>query len=146
MSIPLFPDACSPITPFRMNTYAKPHRAMAGYGCYPSYAFGRVRLARKRNLPQIASDPSMNQSPLRRSSLLTVVVPLLLAIATAPSSFAQAASPAPQMDELQTRIKAAATARESADAKSVADANAKVLALAHRRLANIRVAQTAFLQ
>lgn len=71
---------------------------------------------------------------------------LFLSLAAASDSPAQVASPLPRADELQERIKAAASARESGDPQSVAGATAKVLALAYRRLANIRVAQTAFPQ
>ena len=55
-------------------------------------------------------------------------------------------TPAAPADELQTRIKVAAAARDSGNPQAVARANSLVLALAFRRLGNVRVAQTAFLQ
>jgi len=68
---------------------------------------------------------------------------LLLFLITASSAAAQAV-PA---DELQARIQAAAAvARAGADPRSIAQANSLVLALAYRRLANIRVVQGAFPQ
>jgi tetratricopeptide (TPR) repeat protein len=57
---------------------------------------------------------------------------------------AQSTGAASAVDELQTRIQAAAAARDSHNPEDVARANSRVLALALRRLANIRVAQTAF--
>src|SRR5579859_4570022 len=49
-------------------------------------------------------------------------------------------------DELQVRIKAAAAARTTGDPISVAQASSRVLAFAYRRLAYVRVAQSAFPQ
>jgi len=49
-------------------------------------------------------------------------------------------------DELQNRLKAAAAAREIGNPGSVASANRLVLALALRKLGNVRVGQTAFPQ
>ncbi len=57
-----------------------------------------------------------------------------------------AQAPSAPADELQARIKAAAVARDSGDPQAVARANSLVLALAFRRLGNVRVAQTAFSQ
>jgi tetratricopeptide (TPR) repeat protein len=60
--------------------------------------------------------------------------------------FAQISAPSPNRDELQVRIKVAANARELGNPETVARANSLVLAVAYRRLANVRVAQTAFPQ
>src|SRR5579859_8035951 len=49
-------------------------------------------------------------------------------------------------DELQMRLQAAAAARASGDPISVAQASSRVLAFAYRRLAYVRVAQSAFPQ
>jgi tetratricopeptide (TPR) repeat protein len=98
-------------------------------------------------LSQIASDFSMTRSSFfRLIFLLGFAALLLIPLAVPPCSLAQAPSSPPQVDELQARIKAAAAARASGDPQSVASANSKVLALAYRRLANIRSAQTAFSQ
>ena len=50
----------------------------------------------------------------------------------------------PAADELQVRLRAAAAARDSGDPSEVARANFLVLALAFRKLGNIRVAESAF--
>ena len=50
------------------------------------------------------------------------------------------------VDELQSRLQAAAAAREVGNPDSVASANRLVLALAFRKLGNVRIAQTAFPQ
>ncbi|HWZ96757.1 MAG TPA: tetratricopeptide repeat protein [Candidatus Dormibacteraeota bacterium] len=71
---------------------------------------------------------------------------LFLPLTSSALASAQSANLAPAVDELQSRIKAAANAREVGNPQSVASANSLVLALAYRRLANVRVAQTAFLQ
>jgi len=73
--------------------------------------------------------------------LLSLAVPALAASQSAPQNAA-----VPAADELQTRVKAAAAARDSGDPVAVARANALVLALAFRKLANVRVAETAFPQ
>ena len=71
--------------------------------------------------------------------------------AAAPPALAQAqgaktSSAVPATDELQTRLKAAAAARDSGDPAEVARANSLVLALALRKLGNVRVAESAFPQ
>ena len=72
---------------------------------------------------------------------------LLLAMPVLAAS--QATSPhgaPPSADELQTRLKTAAAARDSDDPGDIARANFLVLALAFRKLGNVRVAETAFPQ
>jgi tetratricopeptide (TPR) repeat protein len=56
----------------------------------------------------------------------------------------QAPSAAPVVDELQERLRAAAAARETGDPGSVARASFQVLALALRKLANVRITEGAF--
>jgi tetratricopeptide (TPR) repeat protein len=56
------------------------------------------------------------------------------------------ASNSPSADELQTRLRAAAAAREAGDPAEVARANFLVLALALRKLGNIRTVESAFPQ
>lgn len=73
--------------------------------------------------------------------LLFLAVPALVV-----SQSASQNATAPAADELQTRLKAAAAARDSGDPGAVARANSLVLALAFRKLANVRVAETAFPQ
>ena len=51
---------------------------------------------------------------------------------------------APAIDELQGRLRAAAVVRDAGDAGEVARANFLVLALASRKLGNVRVAESAF--
>jgi len=70
----------------------------------------------------------------------------LLAVLFSISVASQSSSPATPVDELQTLITAASAARDSKDPSRVASANARVLALALRRLGNIRVAESAFPQ
>lgn len=70
---------------------------------------------------------------------------VLLALASIPCP-AQSKSEGTNVDELQARIQAAAAARDSHNPDKVASANSRVLALALRRLANIRVAESAFPQ
>jgi len=55
-------------------------------------------------------------------------------------------SPAPAIDELQSRLQAAAAARDAGDPGAVARANSLVLALGFRKLGNVRVAESAFPQ
>jgi len=55
-------------------------------------------------------------------------------------------TPPPVADELQSRLKAAAAARDSGGPGDVARANFLVLALAFRKLGNVRVAESAFSQ
>jgi tetratricopeptide (TPR) repeat protein len=65
----------------------------------------------------------------------------------APAQSANAASPTQAADEeLQNRLRAAAAARDSGDPGAVARANSRVLALAYRKLANVRIAESAFAQ
>jgi tetratricopeptide (TPR) repeat protein len=71
---------------------------------------------------------------------------LLFAVSFPATSAAQSPTPTPAVDELQARIQAAAAARDSRIPEDVAGANSRVLALALRRLGNVRVAQTAFPQ
>ena len=88
----------------------------------------------------IAQISSTNKSRGRRSCALTLLA-LWLSLPAAAQSASQ-----PRADELQTLITAASTARDTKDPSKVAIANARVLALALRRLANIRVAASAFPQ
>jgi tetratricopeptide (TPR) repeat protein len=53
-------------------------------------------------------------------------------------------SAAPAIDELQSRLQAAAAARDAGDPFTVAHANSLVLALAFRKLGNVRVVESAF--
>ncbi len=55
-------------------------------------------------------------------------------------------SAAPAIDELQDRLHAAAAARDAGDPVAVGRANFLVLALAFRKLGNVRVAESAFPQ
>jgi tetratricopeptide (TPR) repeat protein len=71
---------------------------------------------------------------------------LVLAASVAIACTAQSTEGGKAVDELQTRIQAAAAARDSHNPANVARANSQVLALALRRLANIRVAESAFPQ
>jgi tetratricopeptide (TPR) repeat protein len=76
----------------------------------------------------------------------------LPALATAQSTTpatglqSQTGNAAPAVDELQTRLSAAAAARAAGTPQAVARANSLVLALAFRKLGNVRIAQTAFPQ
>jgi len=85
-------------------------------------------------------------------SFLLLAMPVVLAsLLTAPVGAAQQraanlSTGAPAIDELQSRLKAAAVARDSGDSRQVAHANFLVLALALRKLGNVRVAETAFPQ
>jgi len=84
-----------------------------------------------------------------RDSLTRALGCFLLSLALPALSASQSASPSvtpPAADELETRLKAAAAARDSGDPGAVARANSLVLALAFRKLANVRVAETAFPQ
>ena len=56
----------------------------------------------------------------------------------------QSKNSAPTIDELQVRLSVAAAARDSGNPQTVASANSLVLALALRKLGNVRLAQTAF--
>jgi len=58
----------------------------------------------------------------------------------------QSSAPVVPADELQPLISAASAARDSGDAAKVASANALVLAVALRKLANVRLAEGAFPQ
>jgi tetratricopeptide (TPR) repeat protein len=71
---------------------------------------------------------------------------LAICLALPASALPQTASQTPSHDELELRIAAAAAARESHDPQAVTRASSQVLALALRRMANIRVAQSAFPQ
>jgi tetratricopeptide (TPR) repeat protein len=83
--------------------------------------------------------------------LLLAVPVLAVSQAIAPVGAAQqrTASPpstAPATDELQRLLHAAAAARDTGDPGEVARANSLVLALAFRKLGNVRVAESAFPQ
>ena len=77
----------------------------------------------------------MSYLSIRRMLVVVAGLRLLFAGALERPLFAQrsAEATAPQQDELQARIKAAAVARDG-DPQSVAKANSLVLALAYRRL------------
>lgn len=85
-------------------------------------------------------------------SFLLLVMPALAASqATAPvranrQQPAKSPNPAPTHDELQSRLHAAAAARDAGDPGAVARANFLVLALALRKLGNVRVAESALPQ
>ena len=84
-----------------------------------------------------------------RASLIRTLGPLILSLAVPAMAASQSTSPnaaMPARDELQTRLKGAAVARDSGDASEVARANFLVLALAFRKLGNVRVAESAFPQ
>jgi tetratricopeptide (TPR) repeat protein len=84
----------------------------------------------------------------RRASLIRTLG-LLISLAMPVLAASQSTFPsgtAPAADDLQNRLKAAAAARDSRDPGDVARANFPVLALAFRKLGNIRVAETAFPQ
>jgi tetratricopeptide (TPR) repeat protein len=84
-----------------------------------------------------------------RAYLSHPVCAFILFLATPVLAASQAASPhgaPPAADELQTRLKAAAVVRDSGNPGNVARANSLVLALAFRKLGNVRVAETAFPQ
>jgi tetratricopeptide (TPR) repeat protein len=71
---------------------------------------------------------------------------LLFVRALPAASAAQKPTATPPVDELQARIQAASAARDSHNPEEVARLNSKVLALALRRLANLRLTQSAFAQ
>src|ERR1700684_664600 len=77
---------------------------------------------------------------------LALAVVLLPGFAAAQSPAPAARAPAAPGDDLPALISAASAARESRDPAKVASANARVLALALRKLANVRLAQAAFSQ
>jgi tetratricopeptide (TPR) repeat protein len=84
-----------------------------------------------------------------RASLIRVLGFLIVSLAVPTLAASQSTSPntaLPAADELQTRLKAAAVARDSGNPGNVARANSLVLALAFRKLGNVRVAETAFPQ
>src|ERR1700730_16146179 len=56
----------------------------------------------------------------------------------------QPSSAVPSTDELQSRLRAAAAARDAGDPVAVTATNYQVLALAFRKLANIRTTEGAF--
>lgn len=85
--------------------------------------------------------------PRARCIYLIRCVGFVLILGSLPiRSAPQSPPPASTPDELQTRIQDASHARDSRNPEDVARANSRVLALAFRRLANIRVAETAFPQ
>jgi tetratricopeptide (TPR) repeat protein len=81
-----------------------------------------------------------------RLRCLLLLPGLLLAGARPARSVPQSVATKPAVDELQVRLEAAASARNSGNPEDVARADTQVLALAFRRLGNIRVAETAFAQ
>ena len=74
--------------------------------------------------------------------LLSFCMPVLVVS----QSKSPSGTPPPVADELQGRLKAAAAARDSGGPGDVARANFLVLALAFRKLGNVRVAESAFSQ
>ena len=92
--------------------------------------------------------PSRASAANRGTSALVMplrgFLPLLLLFAL--SAITPAQLPSVPADELQARIKSAAAARDSGNSQAVARASSQVLSLAFRRLANVRLAQTAFPQ
>jgi len=96
----------------------------------------------------------------RRIALIRSCAPLFLLLAlpglaasqtaapvgAAPQQAANSPSAAPAIDVLQSRLHAAAAARDAGDPRDVARANNLVLALAFRKLGNVRVAESAFPQ
>ena len=74
--------------------------------------------------------------------LLSFCMPVLVVS----QSKSPSGTPPPVADELQSRLKAAAAARNSGGPGDVARANFLVLALAFRKLGNVRVAESAFSQ
>jgi tetratricopeptide (TPR) repeat protein len=92
--------------------------------------------------------PSRASAANRGTSALVMplrgFLPLLLLFALSATTPAQL--PSVPADELQARIKSAAAARDSGNSQAVARASSQVLSLAFRRLANVRLAQTAFPQ
>ncbi len=74
--------------------------------------------------------------------LLSFCMPVLVVS----QSKSPSGTPPPVADELQSRLKAAAAARDSGGPGDVARANFLVLALAFRKLGNVRVAESAFSQ
>lgn len=80
--------------------------------------------------------------------LLLFVVPALAApplVAPSQSTSSATATPSPA-EELQSRLRAAAAARDSGDPAAIARAYSRVLALVYRKLANVRIAESAFVQ
>jgi tetratricopeptide (TPR) repeat protein len=96
-------------------------------------AVGRCAIARRYSL-----------TPLVCSFGLQVV--LLCLAQRVPAQLPKPSSTAPQADELQSRLQAAAAAREAGSADSVTRANRLLLALALRKMGNVRVVETAFPQ
>ncbi len=96
----------------------------------------------------------------RRIALMRSCAPLFLLLALPGLAASQTAAPvgaaqqqaanslntSPAIDELQSRLQAAAAARDAGDPRDVARANNLVLALAFRKLGNVRVAESAFPQ
>jgi tetratricopeptide (TPR) repeat protein len=83
---------------------------------------------------------------IRLIPLISLLGLFLFAGPPSAAAVAQSAGSYTAVDELQTRLQAAAAARDSHNPQEVARANARVVALALRRLANIRIAETAFSQ
>jgi tetratricopeptide (TPR) repeat protein len=84
-----------------------------------------------------------------RVSLIRILGFLIVSLAVPALAASQSTSPnaaVPAADELQTRLQAAAVARDAGNPSNVARANSLVLALAFRKLGNVRVAETAFPQ
>jgi tetratricopeptide (TPR) repeat protein len=96
-------------------------------------ALGSCAIARRYSL-----------APLVRSFGLLAV--LLCLAQRVPAQLPKPSTLAPEADELQSRLQAAAAAREAGNPDSVATASRLLLALALRKLGNVRVAETAFPQ
>src|SRR5579864_3307212 len=90
----------------------------------------------------IAKNILCDRLSIRIRSFGLVLLVVLLAIWVE----AQSSAPATPVDDLPVLIQAASAARESGDPSKVASANARVLALALGKLANVRLAQSAFPQ
>jgi tetratricopeptide (TPR) repeat protein len=103
----------------------------------PSCVLGAHRGARVRRLAILSlslvfSDSASSRSPSRAE--------------TSQQSFAKPSATAPRVDELPDRLRAAAAARDTGDPAAVTRTNFQVLALAFRKLANIRSTEGAFVQ
>ncbi|WP_158785500.1 tetratricopeptide repeat protein [Granulicella sp. L46] len=91
--------------------------------------------------------------PVRLASSISAAIPFLciFAIGSAPAQQKSTKKPAiakssPAATELQTRIAAASTARNSGDPFAVAQANQRLIATALRELANLRQVESAYPQ
>jgi tetratricopeptide (TPR) repeat protein len=80
------------------------------------------------------------------STLGFLVLPIGLPALAAAQSKSLSGTPPPAIDELASRLHTAAAARDAGDPGEVARANSLVLAIAFRKLGNVRVAESAFPQ